>query len=171
MKLGLLTTMTSAFAIAAVGLTVGLTTSARTGRATLDAATAPAAATAKAPSYVLLTCAGKGVTEPSSDIITCADAGMVLQGLHWTTWSSHFASAYGTFSENDCKPSCANGHFHNYSVIATAWGSKGVSGHSNERAYTEFALTFPGSSRPPVYELVNGKVDATYPVTQVLPAN
>jgi hypothetical protein len=166
MRLGLLATMTSAFALAALGLTVGLATPARTGRAALDAATGPA----KAPTYALVSCTAKGETEPSSDIITCADAGMLLTALHWTTWSSRFASAYGTFSENDCKPNCASGHFRAYSVLVTAWGSKSVTGHSSERAYAELTLTFPGSSRPPVYELANGKVEATYPVTQVLPA-
>jgi hypothetical protein len=170
MKLGTVTTVASAFAIAALGLTIGLAAPARTGRAALDAATIPAATTAKAPAYVLLNCSDKGVTEPSSYIITCADAGMVLEGLHWTTRSPYFAGAYGTFSENDCKPSCAAGHFRNYSVIVSAWGSKSVKGHPNERAYTEFTATFPGASRPPVYELAGGKVVATYPVTQVLPA-
>jgi hypothetical protein len=170
MKLGPITTIISGFAIAALGLTVGLATSARTPRATLDAATVPAAATAKAPAYVLLDCSDKGVTRPSSYIITCADAGIRLQGLHWTTWSSDFGGAYGTFSENDCEPSCADGHFHDYPVIVTAWGVKGVRGHSGERAHTELTLTFPASSRPPVYELAGGKVVATYPVTQLMPA-
>lgn len=170
MKLGPVTTITSAFAIAALGLAIGLTASARTGRATLDAATVPAATSAEAPAYVLLNCSDKGGTEPSSYIVACADAGMVLKDLHWATWSPHFAGAHGTFSENDCKPSCAAGHFRDYSVIVTAWGSKSVKGHPNERAYTELTVTFPGASRPPVYELVGGKVVATYPVTQVLPA-
>ena len=31
------------------------------------------------------------------------------------------------------------------------------------------ALIYPGA-RPPVYKLVNGKLVATYPVTQTLPA-
>jgi len=167
MKLHAITTM-SVLAIAALGVAAGLGTPAHTGRATLDAATAPAAA--KAPTYVLLNCSGKGVIEPSSSILTCADAGMRLESLHWTTWSSHFAGAYGTFSENDCRPSCATGHFHDYSVIVTAWGSKGVAGDSGERAYASLTLTFQGSSRPPVYELVNGKLVTSYPVTQVMPA-
>lgn len=167
MNLGPFTTMTSGLAIAALGLTVGLATPARTPRATLDAATAPAAT---APAYVLLNCSDKGMSEPSSYTITCADAGIRLEGLHWTAWSSHFAGAYGTLTENDCQPSCADGHFHNYAVIVTAWGSKSVEGHSDQRAYAQFTLTFPGASRPPLYELVNGKATATYPVTQLMPA-
>jgi hypothetical protein len=170
MNLGPLTTMMSGFAIAALGLTVGLATPARAPRVTLDAATVVATAMAKAPARVLLNCSDEGVAEPSSYIITCADAGMRLKGLHWTTWSPRFASAYGTFTENDCQPSCAAGHFRNYPVIVTAWGSKSVAGHASERAYTEFTATFPGGSHPPLYELAGGKVVATYPVIQLLPA-
>jgi hypothetical protein len=170
MKLRPLTTITSGFAVAALGLALGLATPGHDGRVTLDAVTAPAAAPAKAPGLVLLNCSGHGTTEPSSYIITCADAGIRLEGLHWTTWSSHLAGAYGTLSENDCQPSCAGGHFRDYTVIVTAWGSKTVRVSARERAYTELTLTFPGTSRPPVYVLDSGKVVATYPVTQLMPA-
>jgi hypothetical protein len=177
MKLGLMATITSVFTLA-VGLTIGFAASAGTTEATLDAATAPASGAsvaavtsgATAPKYVLLDCPFKGVTEPSSYILACADDGLGLESLHWTTWTSHFAGAYGTLYENDCQPSCADGHFHTYSVLVTAWGSRGVKGNPSERAYTELTLTFPGTSRPPVYQLVNGKVVATYPVTQVVEA-
>jgi len=170
MNRGIVPTITSLFTVAALGVAIGIAASAGSSRATLDAVTTPQAATAPAPKYVLLDCALKGVTVPSSYVLACADHGLGLEGLHWTTWTSHFAGAYGTLYENDCKPSCANGHFHTYPVVVTAWGSRAVNGNPNERAYTELTLTFPGSTRPPVYKLVNGKVVATYPVTQVVPA-
>ena len=44
-----------------------------------------------------------------------------------------------------------------------------MSGHPAERRYTEVTLIYPGA-RPPVYKLVNGKLVATYPVTQTFPA-
>jgi hypothetical protein len=179
MKLGPITTMTSAFAAAAVGLAIGLATSAGAipagaTPATLDAATSTSAVTAtaaNAPQYVLRDCDFKGVTEPSSYVLACADDGLGLAGLHWTTWTSHFAAAYGTLYANDCQPNCADGHFHNYPVIVTAWGSASVAGQPGERRYTQLTLTFPGTSRPPAYQLVNGKIVTTYPVTQVIPAN
>jgi hypothetical protein len=169
MKQRLITTITSALATAALGLTIGLMASAGSTHTTLDAATAPAAGAA-APEYVMLNCDFKAVVRPSSYVLACADDGMGLVHMQWTSWTAHLASGYGTFYENDCTPSCASGHFHYYSVIVTAWGSAGVTGHPSERRYTELTLTFPGTSRPPVYVLVNGKVVATHPVTQVLPA-
>jgi hypothetical protein len=180
MNLGTITTTTSALAAAAAGLAIGLATSpGTTTPATLDAATSTSAVTAtavtataaKPPEYVLRNCDFKGVTEPSSYVLACADDGLGLASLHWTTWTSHFAAAYGTLYENDCTPNCADGHFHDYPVIVTAWGSASVAGHPGERRYTQLTLTFPGTSRPPVYQLVNGKVVTTYPVTQVIPAN
>ena len=174
MKQRLITSITSALATAALGLTIGLMASAGSTHTTLDAATAPAAGTAAAssaaPEYVMLNCDFKAVVRPSSYVLACADDGMGLESMQWTSWTAHLASGYGTFYEKNCTPSCASGRILDYPVIITAWGSAGVTGHPSERRYTELTLTFPGTSRPPVYVLVNGKVVATHPVTQVLPA-
>lgn len=143
-------------ALAAGGLGVGLTASA-------------GAATTTAPRYVVLNCANKAQVGPGSYVLTCADGNMGLRGLHWTSWTPRLASGYGTEYVNDCKPNCAEGHFHNYPALVVLWGSGSVAGHPAERRYTEVTLVYPGA-RPPVYQLVNGKVVATYPVTQTLPA-
>jgi hypothetical protein len=66
-------------------------------------------------------------------------------------------------------PDCAQGHVHYYPVLVMLWGSGSVPGEPAERRYTEVTLVYPGA-RPPVYQIVNGKVVATYPVTQTLPA-
>jgi hypothetical protein len=147
-----------------LGLGLGLTTSA-------SAATAHAAGTAaaKSPRYVMLDCGSKAQVEPGTYVLTCADAGIGLANLHWTSWTSKLASGYGTEWENDCQPNCAAGHIHHYPVLAVAWGSASVAGHPGERRYTKVTLIYPGA-RPPVYELVKGKVVATYPATQTLPA-
>lgn len=50
--------------------------------------------------------------EPASIILTCADAGVVVQDLHWSSWTASGAVAVGTLVYNDCTPSCAEGHFH-----------------------------------------------------------
>ena len=50
--------------------------------------------------------------EPTEIVLTCADLGQVLQGLHWTTWSSSGAIGTGTLVYNDCEPDCANGSHH-----------------------------------------------------------
>ena len=102
-------------------------------------------------------------------MLACADDGAGLQGLHWTSWTPRLASGYGTEYENDCQPNCAEGHIHHYPALVVLWGSGSGSGHPAERQYTQVTLIYPGA-RPPVYELVNGKVVATYPVTQTRPA-
>ena len=50
--------------------------------------------------------------EPRDIVLTCADYGWVLQGLHWTSWTPTKATAVGTFVYNDCTPNCADGHHH-----------------------------------------------------------
>lgn len=172
MKRGLLTAIASALAVAALGAALSLTASPGARAATADAATtADTAATARVtiPQYVLYNCSSKGQVRPASEILTCADAGMVLQGLHWAAWAPLLAAGHGTLRENDCRPNCAEGHFSSYPVKVAAWGSASVPGHPGQRHYTKLTLLFTGP-RPPVYKTVNGKVVATYPVTQTLPA-
>ncbi len=48
-------------------------------------------------------------------MVACADYGELLEGLHWSHWTSSSASAVGTLVYNDCVPYCAAGHFHRVS--------------------------------------------------------
>jgi hypothetical protein len=170
MNRGRFTTVASGFAVAALGLSLGLPGS-------VGAATAPAAAVARAgpaagaPKYVVLNCMDKGKAQvkPGTIYLACADNGIGLTHLHWTSWTPELASAYGTEWQNDCKPNCAAGHLHNYPVVAVLWGSATVKGHPGERHYTEATLSYL-EGRPAVYVAsCNGKAVATYPVTQTLP--
>jgi hypothetical protein len=167
---GRFTTVASGFAVTALGLSLGLPGCA-------GAATAPAAAVTRAgsaagaPQYVVLNCMDKDKAQvkPGTIYLACADNGIGLTHLHWTSWTPELASAYGTEWQNDCKPSCAQGHVHNYPVVAVLWGSATVTGHPGERRYTEATLSHT-EGRPAVYApSCNGKVVATYPVTQTLP--
>jgi hypothetical protein len=128
------------------------------------------AAAAKAPRYVVLNCSLKPVVEPASYIITCADADTRVQELHWTSWTPKLASGFGTFWQNDCIPSCAGGHFYSYPSLEVLWGSGAVKGHPAERRYTKLTVIFTGKKRPAVYVLKNGKLVATYPLTQTFEA-
>jgi hypothetical protein len=128
------------------------------------------AAAAKAPRYVLVNCNLKPVVEPSTVIITCADAGTGVKELHWTSWTPKLASGDGTFWQNDCMPSCVEGHYHYYPSLEVLWGSAAVKGHPAERRYTKLTVIFTGAKRPPVYVLKNGKLVATYPLTQTFEA-
>jgi hypothetical protein len=162
---------TAAPAIAALGLGLGLGLAGPAGAST--AQSAPHAAqvdSAAVPSKpVVLNCLNKPEVRPGTLVLTCADDGTGLQGMHWTSWTTPLASGYGTFYENDCIPNCAEGHIHYYPVLVMLWGSRAVKGHPGDSSYTETTLVFPGA-RPPVYVTENGKVVATYPVTQTLPA-
>lgn len=159
MKRGLIATGL-ATGLAALGLALGLTA---------PAGAATGATTASGPRSVLVNCEMKAQTRPGGYVLACADDGTGLQGLHWATWTRRFASGYGTEYQNDCMPSCAQGREHYYPVLITLWGSGSVAGHPAERRYTEITLIYPGA-RPPVYKVVNGKLVATYPVTQTLGA-
>ena len=128
------------------------------------------APSANALKYVVLDCGFKPVVAPSTFIITCADAGIGVQHLHWTSWTPKLAGGYGTFWENDCMPNCAGGHFHYYPSLEVLWGSATVKGHPADRRYTKLTVIFTGKTRPPVYVLKNGKLVATYPLTQTFPA-
>jgi len=50
--------------------------------------------------------------EPTEIVLTCADYGELLEGLHWTSWTTSSAMAVGTLVYNDCVPDCASGHHH-----------------------------------------------------------
>jgi hypothetical protein len=146
------------------------------GGAALASSGAPAttastqAATATALRYVVLNCSLKPVVRPPAIIIACADAGTGVQDLHWTSWTPKLASGYGTFWENDCTPNCAEGHIHHYPSLEMLWGSAMVQGHPADRRYTKLTVIFTGKTRPPVYVLKNGKLVATYPLTQTFEA-
>ena len=54
---------------------------------------------------------GYPVYKPESITLTCADGGWSLQQINWTSWTEKGAEGVGTFRENLCKPSCADGEF------------------------------------------------------------
>src|ERR1700738_2988687 len=104
MNRGRITAIASIFTPVAVGLTIGLaalsggasasTRDAATGSASsAHAATTALTTSATAPKFVLLGCTGNAEVAPSS-ISNCGDGAVGLQGLHWTSWTSHLASGY-----------------------------------------------------------------------------
>jgi len=168
MNRGRFTTIASGFAIAALGLSLGLAGRAGPAR-TPAAALTRAGSAAAAPQYVVLNCMDKTQVKPGTISLACADNGLGLTHLHWTSWTPELASAYGTEWENDCKPNCAQGHFHYYPVVAVLWGSATVKGHPGQRRYTQATISYT-KERPAVYvRSCNGKVVATYPVSWTLP--
>jgi hypothetical protein len=49
------------------------------------------------------------VYKPKSITITCADGGIFVEKIQWSSWSQKSASGVGIFSENLCEPNCADG--------------------------------------------------------------
>jgi hypothetical protein len=164
MKLRTIAGMTAAVAVVGLGLSSAAAAAAH------PAVTVKAALAAKPPRYVVLDCDFRPVVAPSTFVITCADAGIGVRHLHWTSWTSKLASGYGTFWENDCEPNCADGHFHYYPSLEVLWGRATVQGHPADRRYTKLTVIFTGKARPPVYVLKNGKLVATHPLTQTFGA-
>jgi hypothetical protein len=150
---------------AAASTRAGVTGSARSVPAVTTALTAGAAT----PRFILLGCDNNAEVAPSG-ISNCGDGAVGLKGLHWTSWTSRVASGYGTYFLNDCTPSCAAGHFNTYPALVVLWGSAAVKGHPSERKYTQMTLVFTGT-RPPYYQLVNGKSVVTHPVTLTFPTS
>jgi hypothetical protein len=122
---------------------------------------------AHADKYVVLNCDYKPVTRPAYWTPYCADYGVILMNMHWTSWTSHLASGYGTVYEDDDYPNHAEGKVYKVPGIVTLWGSAPVKDHPGDATYTEMTLIFPGQ-RPAVYVLINGKWVPTYPPTQTL---
>jgi hypothetical protein len=96
-----------------VTTTVPATSNARLA-ATGDALTAPSPSRA-----VLITCGRTAVSAPSRYTLACADGGIWLEGLRWSAWGEPTGHASGNLWENDCTPSCADGHYLQYPASVT----------------------------------------------------
>ncbi len=50
--------------------------------------------------------------EPSEIVLACADYGLLLEDLRWSSWTDAGATGLGTLVYNDCQPDWAQGHHH-----------------------------------------------------------
>ena len=69
----------------------------------------PAIATASSSRTLAINC-GRKEYKPREIILTCADAGSVIDHLKWSSWTRTKAVATGSYVENICSPTCAAGH-------------------------------------------------------------
>ena len=46
---------------------------------------------------------------PEQIMLTCADGGMIVTDIKWQSWDATGATGTGTYSQNMCDPSCAEG--------------------------------------------------------------
>jgi hypothetical protein len=49
------------------------------------------------------------VQRPVQIMLTCADGGMIVTDIKWQSWDAKGATGNGTYSQNMCDPSCAEG--------------------------------------------------------------
>jgi hypothetical protein len=52
------------------------------------------------------------VQKPSEIVLPCADAGIYVDQIQWSTWERAGAVGAGIFHVNDCDPDCADGTMH-----------------------------------------------------------
>jgi hypothetical protein len=64
---------------------------------------------APTPKQILTWDCETAVYKPKSITITCADGGIFVEKIQWSSWSQKGASGVGIFSENLCEPNCAEG--------------------------------------------------------------
>jgi hypothetical protein len=111
---------------------------------------------------VVVNCTFRPQTRPSSFVLTCADAGDVLAGLHWVSWGSTAAFATGTEQINDCTPNCAAGKFISYPVLVNLWRPEPLKGHPGTLYFSRVTRVYT-ANRPPLY-FCTGK-QTCYPQT------
>jgi hypothetical protein len=56
---------------------------------------------------------------PAGITLACADNGLGVENMTWTSWTTSAAAGQGTLWEKLCKPNCAAGHIGTYRVAVT----------------------------------------------------
>lgn len=70
--------------------------------------------------------------KPHTLVLSCADGDALLKHLTWSHWSGSKAAGSGIYSANDCKPSCAGGHFKNYPATVALSQPKACPGQKHK---------------------------------------
>nr|WP_256725398.1 hypothetical protein [Streptomyces sp. IMTB 2501] len=115
--------------------------------------TASLAAKAQRPRPVLVDCTWHKNVRPTDFILACGDGNSRLNGLHWSQWGPHGATATGVNMVNDCKPYCAAGHFHSYPVTVRLDDPRPWKKQPQVQHYTLMSLTYTGA-RPDGFKQV-----------------
>jgi hypothetical protein len=99
------------------------------------------AAEAASNDTVVVNCVGKKVVQPKQIVVTCADAGVAVVDIKWTSWTANVARGSGTLAWNTCLPTdCASGIVQKYPVRITLGR---VASAPSISAFTRMTLAFP----------------------------
>jgi hypothetical protein len=104
----------SAGVASAAGLTAGFDPGPSGGdKAQISGPSSPAgSATSSNTGPKLIDCGShQPVVKPNNIIFACADAGLVVDDIHWSSWGPDVAEGDGTEHRNLCQPNCAEGTF------------------------------------------------------------
>jgi hypothetical protein len=88
---------------------------------------------------VIFDCAGHAYSRPSGLVLTCADAGDELVGLHWIGWGRFGAYARGSEVVLTCVPNCASGHTKRYPVVVVV---SGLTLSGSDAAYRRLVVNY-----------------------------
>lgn len=106
------------------------------------------AAVAAAPAdQVRVTNCTSAQYKPRTLVITCGDAGILLQKLRWSSWTRTRASGSGVEAVNDCNPDCAAGHLHRTPAAVTLSRPISCRGQRH-RVFDLLRIRFRGVSGP-----------------------
>ena len=94
---------------------------------------------------VVVACINKTQIRPSEYILPCGDGNAYLNRLNWSAWGSSSALASGTYTFNDCTPSCVGGHGHSFAALAVLWDVQPWPGHAGVRYFTRLTIIFTGN--------------------------
>jgi hypothetical protein len=84
-------------------------------------------------------------TRPTEIVLACADDGIGVEHMTWSSWASGAAAGQGLLWENLCQPNCATGKIATYPVAVTL---SAVKSSSQGEYFSNLALTWQGN-RPP----------------------
>jgi hypothetical protein len=84
-------------------------------------------------------------TRPSVIVLACADDGLGVQNLTWTTWAAAAATGEGKLWQKLCQPNCATGKLGYYPVAVML---SSVRTSSQGPWFSRLTVTWEGS-RPP----------------------
>jgi hypothetical protein len=78
----------------------------------ISAAIPIAGAVAQGRTFVINNCRHRITIRPRYILFACGDGAFYVRAMDWRSWHPFRAVGHGTFHQNDCDPSCAEGTFH-----------------------------------------------------------
>ncbi len=94
---------------------------------------------------VVINCADHAQTRPRSYILGCADGGVYISKMSWTSWGSAAAFGSGTFDYKVCIPSCVAGHLATFPALAALWRAEPLPSDPGDLYFTRMTLIFTGN--------------------------